>query len=152
MISVSVDGFKELDAALKSLDPELDPSADRIIGRGLKSAAGLTVVATRSNIHSVSGASAANLKVRPGKRKRGYKSYLAGFGAAWYVGDQFYDAFLEFGHKQGHRRLGSARRDVAGEHPLQFGFEETAPQALDVMCKTMLEIIEKARAKRGGGG
>jgi hypothetical protein len=146
--TVSVEGFKELDAALKSLDPEKDPNADRIVGRGLKTAANVVVVAARQGIHSVSGLTVANLKARPGKRRKGFRSYVAGVSSKWYSGDQFYFSFVEFGHKQGSRRLGASRKQIPGEHAIEYAFDQTAPTALMIMQKTMLEIIAKAKAKR----
>lgn len=139
-------GTRELDANLKAMAGK---DALRIVGGGLRAGARLIQSAAQANAPVRTGALQRNVKIRPGKNSRGetQKSVIIGVGRKWFTGDQFYAAFVEFGHRQGRRKLGNKRKQIPGEHYIKHTFEEKGRASVDAIVSTIRTLIAKEYAK-----
>lgn len=70
-----------------------------------------------------SGQTKRAIKVRAIKRTRTGVGVTVGTSQKDYTGDQFYAAFVEYGHKQGHRRLGANRVFIPARPFLRPAFD-----------------------------
>jgi HK97 gp10 family phage protein len=91
------------------------------------------------------------IKVRAGKARKGSFSFLASVGKKWFVGDEFYGAFQEFGFYRGKRKSfaksekgkAQGRTKVEGYHFMELGFEETKDQALQTFLNNAKTLMER---------
>ena len=61
-------------------------------------------------------------------------------------GATFYGAFVEFGHRVGSRKLGDARKEVAGQHFMQKAVAAKGQAAADAAAaKMQQELVAIAR-------
>jgi HK97 gp10 family phage protein len=103
-----------------------------------------------------------SIAIRSGRSTRDSVALRVGLGKKWFVGDQFYAAFLEFGWRPGKRsgagllvdkkgrtrrvRVGSIRSEIPGEHFMEHSYEESKPSAIAEMSSTFLTELENAQA------
>src|SRR4051812_6719809 len=118
---VRVEGMKELAAKLDDLESKV---VRKVTSQALRAGAKVTLAAAMSTMPVKSGALRGSLKVRAGRYKKGFVSISVGIGKQWFTGDQFYGAFVEFGHRLGRRKLGDKRHKIPGEHPILYAYEE----------------------------
>lgn len=149
--TVTIEGLKEIDQKLTAMDAKL---ATRIVKRSLKAGAKVTDAAAEAMTPRLSGKLEASLKVINDRqsRRRNYASVRVGFGKKWWTGDDFYAAFVEFGHHVGSRKLGGNRTWIPGEHMLEFAFDETARAAMSVIIRTALTLLEKVASESAETG
>lgn len=145
-VSITTEGFQQLDRKLKLL---AYPEARGIISKALREGAKVEYKAARLAVHSVTGTLVSNIKVRAGKRKKGYVTIKVSIGKKTWTGDAFYGSFVELGHKLGHRKLGKKRRSIKGEHFLEHTAEETAPKAIEAIFNTTKTLLEQLATAKG---
>jgi HK97 gp10 family phage protein len=87
------------------------------------------------------------IKIRAGKRSKTSVAMLVGVGKKWFTGDEWYAAFVEFGHKTGKRSRGlGPRRQVAGEHFIEYSYDEQKDRAKSIIQSTFLGEVERQAA------
>ena len=96
-------GGKELDNALQELERKL---ARKIGVQALRAGAKIILAKARANAPVKSGALKAAIKIRAGRSRKGERRVRVIVGDKWFTGDEFYAAFVEFGHKSGKRSGG----------------------------------------------
>lgn len=94
MIELDVQGAKEIERKLKSLEPKL---ARKIVRQSLRKAAKPILKKAKENCPVATGELKKNLKVRALKKRKHSYAVQAGTSKGWYKGDQFYAGFIEFG-------------------------------------------------------
>lgn len=135
-------GAKELDKALGDLDVKV---ATKVLDKALRKAAKPLLDAARDMAPERTGALKRSIKVRKGKSRNGLRSVVIGVGDKWFLGDEFYAAFQEFGHKQGSRKLAN-REQVPGEHFIEHAYDEQKEAAANALIATLRALIEKVAA------
>jgi HK97 gp10 family phage protein len=141
IFDIADQGMAEIILGVQSLERTF---SRKIASSSLRVGAKILQRAVRSEIHKVSGAMSAAVKVYAGRSGKDYKSIQIGIGKKWFAGDEFYAAFVEFGHKQGNRGLGDARQDVPGEHPMEYAYEEVKDQVLGATLKSAGDQVRAA--------
>ena len=147
MVEVEVNNadLAALDRKLKAL---AYPEARGIVSKSLRAGAKLEQAAAIAAAPTLTGKLKSNIKVRAGKRTKGYVTIHVIIGKKWWTGDAFYGAFVEWGHRLGSRKLGTKRRKIAGEHFLEYTAEETAPAAINLIAETTKTLIEQLAASK----
>jgi HK97 gp10 family phage protein len=140
IFDIADQGMAEIILGVQALEKTF---ARKIASSSLRAGAKILQAAIRRNIHDVSGATGRSVKVYAGKSGKNYKSIQIGIGKKWFTGDEFYAAFVEFGHRQGNRRLGDRRQEVPGEHFMEYAYEEVKDQ---VIAMTLKNAAEQTRA------
>ena len=106
-LQIRVEGWEVVAARLKALGPKL---ARKVIRQALRNGAKIINAEAVANVdkdNAPEWQDTGNLKrairVRAGKRRRGYITVKSTVGKAWFKGETFYGAFREWGHKIGKR-------------------------------------------------
>jgi HK97 gp10 family phage protein len=166
---VEIKGGKELDAALQTLDKKV---ARKVVSASLRVGAKLVQAGAMANAPVLAvarggkhprtpGALRNAIKVRAARKNdKGTVAIFVGPGKKWFVGDQFYAAFQEFGWKAGARssskggpgfgkdaHLNDRRRKIPGEHYVEYAFEELADAAVASIVDAAQKLIEEAVAE-----
>lgn len=135
----------------------------RVQGKALRPAlrvgAKILHAQAKSNITKRSGAAAASLKIRAGKRSRkGGASVQVVTSKGWFKGDQFYVAFGELGFKLGSRKvyqleagprhkLGkryvAERKQVEGKRWIRNALQQKESQAREAALQALKVNVEK---------
>lgn len=152
---VTITGLKELETALLELDSKVNK---RISVASMKEALKPTLAEVKREVPTDTSQLEKSLKLRVMKSKdRRTKRVGITTGVKQFQGDEFYGAFVEFGHRVGHRDLGNARTEVPGEHFLEHSWDETKDQvvtSLDAALWRRIEIevgkMNKGKASSGG--
>ncbi len=101
-IDLALKGFETLTAQLAKLADE--NTTNSIVRHAYREGAKPILAAAKANCPVDTGFGKANLKIKPGKRKKGFVSVLVGEGS--YRGDTFYLAMVEYGHaSKGNRHV-----------------------------------------------
>jgi HK97 gp10 family phage protein len=111
---IRIDGLAELDRKLKLLPKKV---AGKISRKALRAGSKVILKEAKALAPVATGTLKASLKVKSGKRKRGFVSVQVQTADGDYRGETFYGAFLEYGHKSGKRNQGkviSVRRGKRG--------------------------------------
>ncbi len=117
----------------------LEAKASRaIVASSLRTGARVVQAAAKRLAPRDTGALERSIKVRSGRARHGV-SVVVGVGQKWFTGDQFYGAFQEFGWKTG-KRKSKNRKQVPGEHFMEYAFDEKAAQATQA-------VIDDARKR-----
>jgi HK97 gp10 family phage protein len=140
-VHAEVKGLRELDKRLGELESKL---ATKILDKALRKAAKPILDAAKAGAPVESGTLIKSIKIRKGKAKRGLRSVIVGVGDKWFLGDEFYAAFVEFGHLQGSRKLGNTRKKIPGEHFIEYAYDEQKAAATQLLIQTLGELIDKA--------
>lgn len=130
----SIEGLKELQQDLLDLEPKV---ARKYAGKSLKDGAKIILAEAQNDAPVQSGATKKALRIRMGRSKKGYKSVRVVIGSGWFKGDEFYAAFVEFGHKQGSRKLGDKRKDI----PANPWFENAAIAKEQAAVDKTIEVL-----------
>lgn len=136
---LTVEGFKSLEEGLARLTAWQEKS---VLKDATKQAAQLIVDEALTLVPVRSGKLKRAIKVRAGKSGPGGVAFLAAYGKKNFLGDEFYGAFQEFGWKTG-KRGSKNRKQIKGEHFLEYAFEEKKQEALSIMLAAMRDGIEK---------
>lgn len=96
-IVVNVEGAKELEKKLLSLEPKL---GRKIIRQALRKGAKLILNQAKANVPVDTGDLKKSLKVRAMRKRRHRYGVMVATSEGWFEGEQFYGGFIEFGtHK-----------------------------------------------------
>jgi HK97 gp10 family phage protein len=106
-LSFELIGAKELDRKLMGLDAKV---ARKVAGKALRAGAKIALAEARSEVPVRTGALKKSIRITAGKNSKGFRSVRVGMSDKWYTGDEFYAAFVEFGHQLGKRTTGGARK------------------------------------------
>lgn len=144
MLKVSLEGGAELDAALAQIQLKV---ARQILRKAVKVAYTPVFAAVKANLHNVTGQLAASLRIKTRfKASRGTATAEVVTSNDQFnnQGNEFYAAFVEFGHLLGSRKLGNARKAVPGEHFMQYAHEENKEQTIEIFEAQLRAGIEAA--------
>lgn len=112
---VVITGDKELDRKLAKLEPKLQKKLSRQATR--KAAKDIVLPAAQAAVPANTGELEDSLKVRAVTRSRNRIGHMVVAGDGFFVGDQFYGGFIEFGTKTRATRAGHSRgRVMPGQH------------------------------------
>lgn len=129
MITMSLKGDKELIKTLRKL-----PDAVRrdVLVEALEAAAEPIADAARRKVDVDRGKLRASIKVRRSRARRAGPrvAVTTSRERAWYAGETYYGAFIEFGHFVGSRALGSRRRFVPARPFMRPAYDENRFAAL----------------------
>ena len=145
--TVTIEGLDEFEKQLANISVYALESA---IVEGLTAGANMVEAEAKRLVPEKTGALRNAIKVRRGKRtNRGSFSVLCVVGRRYFVGDEFYGAFQEFGWKHGGRkgRKSSNRTNIPGEHFMEYAFDAVAPAAIQVVTNAIKAGIERGGAK-----
>jgi HK97 gp10 family phage protein len=190
--TLEIQGLEELEKGLSKLEAYVYKD---VIKKALTAAAELIAEGARRLVPVKTGALRNAIRVRAGRSSNGSFSVLAAVGKRWFVGDQFYGAFQEFGWKSGSRQSdqaavskriarqlqresraardgkgsglapkGSAfrarqeayfqregqrraaksvRRQIPGEHFMEYAFNERKSQAMNLILNGIKEGLDR---------
>lgn len=110
--AIQVEGLKELGETLRNLDAKL---VKKVVRKGLRAGAKVVLAEVRASAPKRTGRMAKAFQITGGGRgvKRGQVGLRLQVGKKWFVGDQFYAGFQEFGWvpgQRGHRLEARAKR------------------------------------------
>ena len=141
-IRIQVRGGASLSRKLNAL---ANTEMKKIIRKALRSGAKVILPVARANAPvGATGNLRKSIKIRAAKRSRRYVALNVTLGKRFFVGDEFYGAFQEFGWKTG-KRGSVKRRAVAGKHFLQRAADTKGKAAGDVVVRTAWDLL-KVRA------
>ena len=135
----SIDGLKELQNALLDLEPKV---ARKYATKSLREAMKLILEEARSRCPVKSGATKKALRIRAGRNKKGYRSVTVVIGNKWFTGEEFYAAFVLFGHRQGSRKLGNARKEIPANPWLEQAAIAKEGASVEKLTETLGQLIE----------
>jgi HK97 gp10 family phage protein len=151
---VQLTGAKEIALALGKLETKL---ARKVGSKALRAGAKIVqAAAVQIAPRGETGNLKKSIKVRAGKSKKGYRSIIVGPGEKWFTGNEFYAAFVEFGHRTG-KASSSIRRarkrhintdaidkraEVPGQHYMEKAYEATKQSALAKVMDALAELTE----------
>jgi len=120
--------------------------ANKVLRKALRAGAKVIRTEAQANAPVLTGDLRANIRVRAMKRRKQGVGVRVVVGDGWYQGDQFYGAFLEFGHRVGSRRLGDARATVEPKPFMRPAFDQKKDAAISEI-ETVLAtgIVEEAK-------
>lgn len=137
---VVVLGVPKIDRALSRLSAKMQRTATR---RAIRTALKLVEDGAKRRVPVDSGLTRNNISVRPGKpKRRGQIVVEVMIGEGDYKGQTFYAAFIEYGHKQGSRKLGKDRAEVPPIPFMRPAYSEEGPPAVE-LCEVLL--LKEAR-------
>jgi hypothetical protein len=143
--TLTIEGLDGVSAAFDSLDKKLQ---GQILSKAARAGGEVVKDAAVAEAPKLSGQTAGAVKLRGGRiTTPGRATVTIGVGARDYVGDQFYAAFVLFGHHQGKRGLGSKRKWIKGNNWILRAFNRTKGDAADVVAKTIVEGVEQATSQ-----
>lgn len=91
---IKLEGAKELEKKLKSLEPKI---AKKLVRQSLRKAAKPILAVARTKCPVDTGTLKKSIKIRAMRRKKNSFGVLVGTALKWFTGDTFYGAFVEFG-------------------------------------------------------
>lgn len=152
-VVLSVRGDKAVMRQLAGLPRALQR---KVLSRCARIAMKPMLAAARSAAPKASGALRKGIKLRALKKnRRGQVGVLVGVGEKWFVGDQFYGAFQEFGWHVGKRtnaiRKGTAedtRTWIEGQHYLEHTYRAHGVATLRIF---MAEVPREIERQLSGG-
>lgn len=136
-------GGPELQAALRELDEKV---AKRIARAALKAGAMPMLHAARSKAPIDTGLTVESLKIATGNRK-GKLSARVQTKSGDYKGKTFYASFVEYGHYQGSRKLGNARKWIEARPFMRPAFDENKERSVGIVTDALRAGLLK-EAKR----
>jgi HK97 gp10 family phage protein len=139
-------GLEEIIGGLANFEIKLQR---KMASAALRVGAKIIQKGVKGNIHSITGAMARAVRVRAGKSGKGYKSIQIVIGSGWFTGDEWYAAFVEFGHKQGKRRGAGPRKQIPGEHPMQYAYQELRDVAVAATIEALADQVLSATRNLG---
>ncbi len=148
VINIEIQGVEELRRKLLALEPKI---AKKVLRKALRAGAKIVQARAKQNIpQGGTGVLSRSLKVRAMRRTRRQRIGVAvETREGWYKGEAFYGAFVEFGHRQGSRKLGDARKQIEGKHYIEKAAEQTKDAVTALLTTTIGAGIEAEAAKRG---
>jgi HK97 gp10 family phage protein len=149
MATFKITGIKELDTALKQLEPKLQKKV-------LRQAMRESLKPVRSAVKAEApvgetGDLAKSVKIKSGKRKKDTIRLNVQIGAGDFKGATYYAAFVEYGHHIGSRKLGDARTLQPANDYMKRAFDQTKEQARETARRLILAGIEREASKGASG-
>jgi HK97 gp10 family phage protein len=152
MIKLTVRGDKAIMRKLKGMVPA---ARKKVLTKAARTAAKPLLQQARSNAPTRTGALRKAIKLRAKKKnRRGVVGVSVAVGAKWFVGDEFYGAFQEFGWKAGTRpgknsKEPDTRPQIEGKHYIERAYQTGGQRALRTFMDEVPREIEKLMV--GGG-
>jgi HK97 gp10 family phage protein len=146
---MDVRGGKALAAKLRKLPNKI---SNKIQRKGLRAGAKLIQRAAKKLAPKDTGLLRSSLRVRAGKPRKGKVAVRVMTGEGDYKGETFYGSFLEYGHRLGHRKLGSQRKMIPAKPYMKPAFEQNKDAAVKAVRQAIREGIREAKSitRRGG--
>jgi HK97 gp10 family phage protein len=138
---MQIEGLDETVDRLSELSSKVSKG---IVRKGLRAGAKIIRGGAQAEVHSVSGITSKNIKVRAGRSRKGMVSVTVGIGVKYFSGPAFYAAFDLFGHRVGSRKLGNARKEVPANNWLNRACQAKKSEAVEVITDTIITGIEAA--------
>lgn len=145
MLTVQVSGIEDINARLSTLDKRI---ARKVTSRALRAGGKMVQSAAQALCPEETGTLAKSIKVRAGQRRKGKVRIIVGAGKSWFTGPAFYGAFVEFGHKQGSRKLGDNRKMIPGKNFIKKAYDNTRQSALNAVISTYKSEIDRVIAEK----
>jgi len=139
--------MKGVNDAIKTLQLAGDKLQRKGIVAGLKAGCKVVQAQAQADAPHKTGATAAAIKIKAGKRKKGRVSYLVTIGQGWFKGDEYYASFVALGHKQGKRKLGDKRKDIPGNPYLKNAMNQATEAALEAIHNTINQYLREIMDK-----
>lgn len=159
-ITVRVEGAEELADKLETMPNRIQR---KVMRRALRQAAKpimdkaktLCPILEHERKNRQVGALRDSIKVRAGKRRKSNISVVIGSSADWYTGDQYYGAFIEFGHYQGkpqhrgkkYRGEAQGRTWIEAKPYMRPAYESGKSAALNNIIGNVKVFIEEETGK-----
>ena len=145
-VKADIVGAKELEAALKALPKTV---ANKVVRKALRSGGKVILGAMKAKCPVETGALLKALKVRAGRRRRNSYTIVVGASSKDFTGKQFYASFVEMGHLQGSRKLGSNRKMIPAKPFMRPAYEQSKDTATTQTLDELKSGIEQAAANGG---
>lgn len=129
MAQLKITGVREIDKALRELEPKI---AKKVLRQAMRKSMKVVQKAVKENVPVDEGQLRDAIKVRAGKRSRKGFTIEVQIGEGDFVGDTYYGAFQEYGTSK-----------MEGKGFMRKAFDETAEQAR----KEAIELIRKGIEK-----
>lgn len=151
-VGVIITGDQALDAALKEFEPKVQKALTR---KATRAGAKIVLAAAQVRVPILTASLEGSLKVRAMKRRKGSRrgkkfghSVVAGEG--FFMGDQFYGGFVEFGTGQRFHGSGKSVGEITpGDYDfLRPALYESKASVRAVFQRTMKTVISEARMKK----
>lgn len=143
-VDITILGDKKLQRKLKGLTPALQKKALR---KALRAGAKIVAATARQMAPKRTGAVKRSIKVKAMKRSRGRLGVQVVTGEGWFIGPEFYAAFVELGHHIGRRGLGGQRTHVPGSGFLRKAARQQRGAALgairDELARAVTELARR---------
>lgn len=149
-VTIDLSGDAALLAELSALPGKLQRKAFRTASRR---AGKIYAEAAKARAPVDTGQLRRSIKVRALKRSRTAVGVTVGTSKKDYTGDQFYAAFIEYGHKLGKRKRGGNagdsdnRKQVPAKPFMRPAFDASAAQLQQVFISEIGNQLESIRAK-----
>ena len=145
-VIIKIEGMKQALDRLQSLPMKME---NKIIRKGLRAGAKIVRQAATQEAPSVSGATRKAIKVRAGKRRKGYLAVLVSVGQRWFTGATFYAAFVEYGHKLIRKRAGvKTVIGIVKANPfMKRAADRTRQETTQAVADTITKETSKATAR-----
>jgi HK97 gp10 family phage protein len=145
-------GADKLCNALRSVEKSV---ANKQMRKALRVGAKVIQAQEIADAPKRTGATAAAIKVRAGKRKRGFISMAVVLSKQLFAG-AFYPAFVNYGRKTRPHSLesvvsGDSGKKVEGTRWANEAFQKSAKPALDAITKSITEGLKEEAAAASGG-
>jgi HK97 gp10 family phage protein len=148
-ITLSVRGDKAIMRRLKELPRNL---RKRALQTAARTAMKPVLAAARSGLPTASGALRKAIKSKSWpKNRKGLVGQRVVISDRWFVGDEFYGAFQEFGWKTGKRQSSKdkqvkERKQILGKHFIEAAFQTKGETAMRTFLTEVPKAIEKVLA------
>ena len=144
-------GVDKLCNALRSVEKNV---ANKQMRKALRVGAKVIQAQEIADAPKRTGATAAAIKVRAGKRKRGFIAMTVALSKQFFTG-AFYAAFVNYGHRARPRTLesvvsGESGNRVEGTRWANKAFQKSAEPAMDAITKSITEGLKDEAAASGG--
>lgn len=127
---MKLEGGVQLAAKLAALPRKV---SGKIVRQPLRKHAKPILADAKANMPVITGQARRSLKVRAGKRRKGYTGVVITTKAGDFKGDEFYIGFVEGGTEERFHKSGKYVGRVEAQHPIERAFDqhkETAAQGI----------------------
>ena len=151
---MKVEGIDDVNAKLVQLEKRV---AKQCIQKSLRAGAKIVQRQAIANVPVGTGNLKKSIKVRVGRRRKDGVVSIKVVTAEWTMPQltsykkHYYGAFVEFGHKQGSRKLGDNRKDIEGKHFMENAYLSQKEAATAVIGQVLAREVDKAVTEIGKG-
>ena len=137
---VDMSGDVDLVRKIEALGNAVKPIAARV----LRKAAEPVLAKAQAAAPVRSGAMKAALRIKKATSRTGRVRVTISTSAGDFKGKQFYTPFVELGHLQGSRKLGTARKQIPGKRFIRGAWDALASQTAATIRQELKQEIEAA--------